>query len=67
MTGWTLGIETTAHTLSFGLVDKDGIPYPPQVIRFVPIKVAFTLERLLQTTTRTWWPTCSLRFSINTG
>ena len=28
MTGWTLGIETTAHTLSFGLVDKDGIPYP---------------------------------------
>jgi universal protein Kae1 len=25
---WTLGIETTAHTLSFGLVDGDGIPYP---------------------------------------
>ena len=25
---WTLGIETTAHTLSFGLVDADGIPYP---------------------------------------
>ena len=28
MSGWTLGIETTAHTLSFGLVDSDGIPYP---------------------------------------
>jgi len=28
MTGWTLGIETTAHTLSFGLVDADGKPYP---------------------------------------
>lgn len=25
---WTLGIETTAHTLSFGLVDGEGIPYP---------------------------------------
>ena len=25
---WTLGIETTAHTLSFGLVDPDGTPYP---------------------------------------
>ena len=28
MTGWTLGIETTAHTLSFGLVDSEGTPYP---------------------------------------
>ena len=28
MPTWTLGIETTAHTLSFGLVDGDGIPYP---------------------------------------
>ena len=25
---WTLGIESTAHTLSFGLVDKNGIPFP---------------------------------------
>ena len=25
---WTLGIESTAHTLSFGLVDNDGTPYP---------------------------------------
>tara|TARA_B100000609_G_scaffold45861_1_gene35220 strand:+ start:2181 stop:3215 length:1035 start_codon:yes stop_codon:yes gene_type:complete len=25
---WTLGIESTAHTLSFGLVDVDGTPYP---------------------------------------
>jgi len=25
---WTLGIESTAHTLSFGLVDSNGIPYP---------------------------------------
>ena len=28
MGGWTLGIESTAHTLSFGLVDSEGIPYP---------------------------------------
>lgn len=28
MDGWTLGIESTAHTLSFGLVDADGTPYP---------------------------------------
>ena len=28
MSGWTLGIESTAHTLSFGLVDSKGIPYP---------------------------------------
>ena len=28
MSGWTLGIETTAHTLSFGLVDAEGVPYP---------------------------------------
>ena len=28
MSGWTLGIESTAHTLSFGLVDSDGTPYP---------------------------------------
>lgn len=25
---WTLGIESTAHTFSFGLVDSSGIPYP---------------------------------------
>ena len=25
---WTLGIESTAHTFSFGLVDSNGIPYP---------------------------------------
>ena len=25
---WTLGIESTAHTFSFGLVDASGIPYP---------------------------------------
>ena len=28
MSGWTLGIETTAHTLSFGLVDAKGTPHP---------------------------------------
>ena len=28
MSGWTLGIETTAHTLSFGLVNPDGEPFP---------------------------------------
>lgn len=28
MSGWTLGIETTAHTLSFGLVNAEGVPFP---------------------------------------
>ena len=29
MTGeWTLGIESTAHTFSFGLVDGNGKPHP---------------------------------------
>lgn len=28
MDGWTLGIESTAHTLSFGLVDAEGVPHP---------------------------------------
>jgi len=28
MSGWTLGIETTAHTFSFGLVDSEGVPFP---------------------------------------
>jgi universal protein Kae1 len=26
--GWVLGIESTAHTFSFGLVDPEGIPLP---------------------------------------
>lgn len=25
---WTIGIESTAHTFSFGLVDPNGIPFP---------------------------------------
>ena len=25
---WTVGIESTAHTFSFGLVDPNGTPYP---------------------------------------
>ena len=25
---WTIGIESTAHTFSFGLVNSEGIPYP---------------------------------------
>ena len=28
MSGWTLGIESTAHTFSFGLVDPNGVPFP---------------------------------------
>ena len=28
--GWVLGIESTAHTFSFGLVDKDGKPSPSE-------------------------------------
>ena len=35
---WTLGIESTAHTLSFGLVDKDGIPFPSSTSTIKPDK-----------------------------
>ena len=35
---WTLGIESTAHTLSFGLVDKDGIPFPSSTSTIKPEK-----------------------------
>ena len=34
---WTLGIESTAHTLS-GLVDKNGIPYPASTSTIKPEK-----------------------------
>tara|TARA_B100001109_G_scaffold37628_1_gene29458 strand:- start:3185 stop:4189 length:1005 start_codon:yes stop_codon:yes gene_type:complete len=35
---WTLGIESTAHTLSFGLVDENGIPYPSSTSTIRPEK-----------------------------
>ena len=35
---WTLGIESTAHTLSFGLVDKNGVPYPASTSTIKPEK-----------------------------
>ena len=35
---WTLGIESTAHTLSFGLVDKDGVPFPSSSSTIKPEK-----------------------------
>ena len=35
---WTLGIESTAHTLSFGLVDKEGIPFPSSSATIRPEK-----------------------------
>ena len=35
---WTLGIESTAHTLSFGLVDNNGIPYPASTSTIKPEK-----------------------------
>ena len=35
---WTLGIESTAHTLSFGLVDKNGLPYPASTSTIKPEK-----------------------------
>ena len=50
MAGWTLGIETTAHTLSFGLVDHNGILILQRAIRSGLTKAAFILERLLTTT-----------------
>ena len=41
---WTIGIESTAHTFSFGLVDPDGIPYPSVGDTIKPLEVEFTLE-----------------------
>ena len=35
---WTLGIESTAHTLSFGLIDKNGIPFPSSTSTIKPGK-----------------------------
>ena len=35
---WTLGIESTAHTLSFGLVDDKGIPFPSSSATIRPEK-----------------------------
>tara|TARA_B100001741_G_scaffold126917_1_gene104554 strand:+ start:4034 stop:5038 length:1005 start_codon:yes stop_codon:yes gene_type:complete len=35
---WTLGIESTAHTLSFGLVDQNGIPFPSSTSTIKPEK-----------------------------
>ena len=35
---WTLGIESTAHTLSFGLIDKNGIPFPSSTSTIKPEK-----------------------------
>ena len=36
--GWVLGIESTAHTFSFGLVDGDGKPYPSESSTILPTK-----------------------------
>ena len=33
---WTLGIESTAHTLSFGLINADGIPFPSSTSTIKP-------------------------------
>ena len=38
---WTLGIESTAHTFSFGLVDGDGKPNHRLPTPFALAKVAF--------------------------
>ena len=38
MAGWTLGIESTAHTLSFGLVDPEGEPFPSKSSIIRPLK-----------------------------
>ena len=35
---WTLGLESTAHTLSFGLVDANGIPFPSVTDTIKPLK-----------------------------
>lgn len=35
---WTLGIESTAHTLSFGLINADGIPFPSSTSTIKPEK-----------------------------
>ena len=35
---WTLGIESTAHTLSFGLINADGLPFPSSTSTIKPEK-----------------------------
>jgi N6-L-threonylcarbamoyladenine synthase len=35
---WTLGIESTAHTLSFGLVDSEGVPVPASSSTVRPVE-----------------------------
>ena len=35
---WTLGLESTAHTLSFGLVNAEGIPFPSATDTIKPLK-----------------------------
>ena len=42
---WTIGIESTAHTFSFGLVDPNGIPYPSLAIQSNHSKEAFIQEK----------------------
>ena len=35
---WTLGIESTAHTLSFGLINAEGVPFPSSTSTIKPEK-----------------------------
>ena len=62
MSGWTLGIESTAHTLSFGLVDEQGNPHPSKssIIRPVkggihPRKLQITIGMLDYLCLRKYW------------
>ena len=54
LTDMILGIESTAHTLSFGLVDEDGITRPSVSDLFKPNEGEYTLVRPLITTLM--WP-----------
>jgi hypothetical protein len=61
MTGWTLGIETTAHTLSLALWIAREHPILPLQIRYALTRVVFTQERL-QTITKMYQAVYSLKY-----
>ena len=46
MDGWVLGLESTAHTLSFGAVQGDGTTLPAAIDTIRPTEGAFTPEKL---------------------
>ena len=60
---WTIGIESTAHTFSFGLVDPMAYLIPPLAIQSNHSKEGFILEKQ-QTIIVIMQENCSIKFLI---